>query len=546
MRSRSAACALPCPRRRRAEPATLTRRAGRAPRSAPRPANRPDASIAQNAADDVQHAARGNGARNRRRREQLIGAGAGLKQTRSGGQKEYHVLTQNPFHGISFSRLIRGRRTRNRQYQAHAARRQPAASEPLAKPAAKNDNGERAPTHSKRDNAMFGHFVLLAVLLVLSDPPQSRPASGERLTDVREIVRRANDATRAVEAVAYTARTWSSEAGGNRLPPARARVIMADPINTPGPRFLIEADADLGARAPFRLTIASDGIVLTHIDRHARRAAIGRVDRPDLRLGSLYRRLLMREYSHPAPFEDELNGETLKLEGVENIAGHECYVVFVQYARRAERARWYFDVNTLLPRRVDRISSGFILELSDINLSPDVHADMFLPAIPRGFELTEILSADGSPAVREPPILPHDWPAPNWELTTADGERVSLKQFAGQVVVIDFWSTWAQPCAEWMPHLQAIHDAYKSRGVVVLGLSTFEPSDADPAAVMRRRGCTYRLLLDADDVYRRYRVPGVPTTLVIGRDGHVRYADSGINHVEALRAAIEEALSDSG
>ena len=359
--------------------------------------------------------------------------------------------------------------------------------------------------------------------------------------DLREIIRKVNETTRAVTAVSYTARIWPEGARG-RVPPTHARVVMTDPKIGPGVRFAMEAESDEGAPTPFRLTIASDGHMLTRIDWGARQAAIGRADKNEIRLGQIQWRLLMREFCHLAPFDDELGAEKLTYEGRREINGVDCHVILVQYGRRGGTSRWYFGVQTHLPQRVDRVSDGYVLELADVDTSPDVQDSRFSPTIPREFEVRDVLPEGAN--LREPPILPYDWPAPNWSLPSAAGGEISLSQFADKVVVLDFWSTWAQPCAEWMPRLQKIHGAYESRGVVILGISSFEEDDANPAAVMRERGCTYGLLLGGDDVYRQYRVPGAPTTVVIGRNGRIRYAAAGTKHIDALKQAIEDALSD--
>ena len=55
-----------------------------------------------------------------------------------------------------------------------------------------------------------------------------------------------------------------------------------------------------------------------------------------------------------------------------------------------------------------------------------------------------------------------------------NGKPQSLKQYAGKIVVLNFWATWCEPCREEMPELSALHDAYKNKNVVVLGVAVDE------------------------------------------------------------------------
>src|ERR1700722_8906841 len=61
--------------------------------------------------------------------------------------------------------------------------------------------------------------------------------------------------------------------------------------------------------------------------------------------------------------------------------------------------------------------------------------------------------------------------APGWKLTDVNGKAVKLSDFAGKVVVIDFWATWCPPCREEIPHFISLQDKYKGRGLLIVGIS---------------------------------------------------------------------------
>ena len=93
-----------------------------------------------------------------------------------------------------------------------------------------------------------------------------------------------------------------------------------------------------------------------------------------------------------------------------------------------------------------------------------------------------------------------DRPAvPNFELSTVTGDRVELSDFAGSVVVINFWATWCGPCQQELPHLQRLSDTYADQGLVVLTIATDGPDTFSRVrSLVRRARWTMHVLLDQD------------------------------------------------
>lgn len=136
--------------------------------------------------------------------------------------------------------------------------------------------------------------------------------------------------------------------------------------------------------------------------------------------------------------------------------------------------------------------------------------------------------------------------APDWQLTDADGATLSLSALRGRVVVLDFWATWCGPCKQAMPALQRVHEAYADAPVTVLGMNAFERG-GDAAAYMRAQGYTYRTVLEADAVARRYGVSGIPALLVIDAQGRVAWTEVGFRAdlEDALREVVDGLLTDA-
>jgi len=133
--------------------------------------------------------------------------------------------------------------------------------------------------------------------------------------------------------------------------------------------------------------------------------------------------------------------------------------------------------------------------------------------------------------------------APDWTLKDPKGEKHSLSDYRGEIVMMDFWATWCGPCLEAMPHLQEIHEEYEKRGVNVLGIDVWD--DGDPASFMEDNDYTYTLLLKGDPVAEQYNVTGIPTFYMIGFDGEIIYKQRGYHKrlkkdiVEELEAYLE-------
>jgi peroxiredoxin len=129
--------------------------------------------------------------------------------------------------------------------------------------------------------------------------------------------------------------------------------------------------------------------------------------------------------------------------------------------------------------------------------------------------------------------------APDWTLRDGEGREHSLSEYRGRVVILDFWATWCAPCFKVMPRMEKLHRKYGGRGVTVFGVSTFE--SGDPAAAMKKKDCTYGLLLKGEEIAPAYGVETLPAVCVIGADGRVIYSHAGTDH-KNLEAVIEKHL----
>ena len=118
-------------------------------------------------------------------------------------------------------------------------------------------------------------------------------------------------------------------------------------------------------------------------------------------------------------------------------------------------------------------------------------------------------------------------PGPAFTLTGRDGKPVSLSEFKGDVVMINFWASWCGPCRQEMPLLDSIYRQYKSLGFVLLGVNV-EPDSKAANAWLKRTPVSYPILYDTQSaVSKLYQVQGMPTTVILGRKGNIRYVHQG-------------------
>ena len=126
--------------------------------------------------------------------------------------------------------------------------------------------------------------------------------------------------------------------------------------------------------------------------------------------------------------------------------------------------------------------------------------------------------------------------APDFSLSTPDGNPVTLSEFTGQVVVVNFWASWCPPCRKEMPALQSVFTENASKQVVILGVNaTNEDTPSNAVDFASQNGVTFPILLDADgSLARTYLVNALPTTFFIDRNGIIRKVIYGGPLSEAL------------
>ena len=126
-----------------------------------------------------------------------------------------------------------------------------------------------------------------------------------------------------------------------------------------------------------------------------------------------------------------------------------------------------------------------------------------------------------------PSLLAAGPPAPDFTLKSNSGKNLRLSEMRGQVVLLNFWASWCGPCREEMPLLDELQDMYSKLGFTVLGVNVDKvKSEAD--RILSKTPVDFPVLYDPEgSVSKLYRVSAMPTTVIIDRDGKLRYLHKG-------------------
>ncbi|HQW07678.1 MAG TPA: TlpA disulfide reductase family protein [Steroidobacteraceae bacterium] len=138
-------------------------------------------------------------------------------------------------------------------------------------------------------------------------------------------------------------------------------------------------------------------------------------------------------------------------------------------------------------------------------------------------------------------------PAPGFQLPARGGKQITLDQFRGQVVMINFWATWCGPCRKEMPLLESIYRKYKPMGFTMIGVNVEPDSKAAEDWLAKQQPVSFPVAFDTDSrVSKLYKVNGMPNSVIIDRKGNVRLLHRGYKpgdentYLDQIRMLVRE------
>jgi len=133
--------------------------------------------------------------------------------------------------------------------------------------------------------------------------------------------------------------------------------------------------------------------------------------------------------------------------------------------------------------------------------------------------------------------------APDFRLMDLDGKAVSLSDYQGKVVLLNFWATWCGPCRVEMPAMEALYRRMQSKGLVILAVSVDQEGTAVTRPFQEALGLSFPILHDQDyEVGLTYGARTLPMTFAIDRQGIIRqlvFGSRDWNSPEAHRGIAE-------
>jgi len=147
-------------------------------------------------------------------------------------------------------------------------------------------------------------------------------------------------------------------------------------------------------------------------------------------------------------------------------------------------------------------------------------------------------------------------PAPQFTLEDVNGKKVSLADYKGKALLINFWATWCAPCKIETPWLIELRSQYASQGFEVLGISADDIDRGDPqrlidekkeiARFAQQMKMPYPVLIDGDSISKPYGgLDELPTSFYVDRNGTVVAAQLGLTSKDEIEANIKKALGAS-
>jgi peroxiredoxin len=368
--------------------------------------------------------------------------------------------------------------------------------------------------------------------------------------DAQTVLQAATEAVQSVQTVSYDARLEIRGGESWRVVDGRVQLarIDADSASDPvGGRIAVEGEITRSGQAnaeAFRATY--DGEFMRRVRPQEQVVIEGQPGYGgEGVLEGSFGDLIVRWFLTPdAPAEKAVGTRWLRRESVD---GADCDVVEVRVGGGEWTGQWWIGTEDHLPRKMHRQYTSargtdveWTLALANLDVNDTIDPKVFRIEPPDGYTVDTV----GRRPPRETRIGD---PAPEFTVKGPDGKTHHLRDYRGQLVVLEFWASWCPHCNHSMPAMEHLYEKYGDKGVAFLGLNCRDRGDVDPVKYIRDKGFNY-FVADGNEAAIWYRVGGLPAYYVIGPDGHLVHRQNGYNaeREQALVEVIERYLNATG
>jgi peroxiredoxin len=130
--------------------------------------------------------------------------------------------------------------------------------------------------------------------------------------------------------------------------------------------------------------------------------------------------------------------------------------------------------------------------------------------------------------------------APPIKMVTTSGQPITMNNYKGYVLVMDFFATWCIPCKESIPHLNSLNRKYGKQGLQILGVSVDEGNDREVKGFVAERKISYPVAIADEELQTEYGLRSIPTVYVINKKGMV--AEKFQGYSDQTAKAMEETI----
>ena len=133
--------------------------------------------------------------------------------------------------------------------------------------------------------------------------------------------------------------------------------------------------------------------------------------------------------------------------------------------------------------------------------------------------------------------------APDFTLPAVDGSMVSMSDYSGKVILVDFWATWCPPCQEMIPVLSKLHKKYSDKGLVILGVSLDKDGLGVLGTFVHENMIPYKVVMGDNRISNAFGgVSSIPTLYMVDREGRLVRKLTGYHSYNQLEEQVKKYL----